>query len=378
MIAACRQLGAQITQHQNELIIEGISGKLRTPDDVIDAGNSGQVLRFIACLAGLQENYMVITGDASIRHNRPVGPLINALPKLGVSCASLRGDNKAPLILKGPYTNTTTTLDGADSQPVSGLIMAAALRNAKTIINVENPGETPWIDLTLSWLNKFNIAYIKKDYSYYEIIGRDSIAAFNYQVPGDLSSLSFPLAAALVTKAEITLHNVNMQEPQGDKAIVEILQKMGAKISLDANNKTLHVAKTSALNGITIDINHCIDCIAILATIACYAHGTTKITGAAIAREKESDRIAAISLELKKMGADITELPDGMIIKQSNLHGATVDSHHDHRIAMSLAIAGMIATGETTITNTKCVNKSFPDFCTTMQNLGANILSQEE
>jgi 3-phosphoshikimate 1-carboxyvinyltransferase len=378
MIAACKQLGAQITEHNNELIIEGISGNLRTPDDVIDAGNSGQVLRFIACLAGLQENYMVITGDASIRHNRPVGPLIDALPKLGVSCVSLRGDGRAPLILKGPYTDNSTKLDGADSQPVSGLIMAAALRDAKTIINVENPGETPWIDLTLSWLQKFNIAYIKQDYSYYEIIGRKNIAAFNYQVPGDLSSLSFPLAAALITQAEITIHNVDMKEPQGDKAIVEILQQMGANISLDATNKTLHVAKTTALNGITVDINHCIDCIAILATIACYAHGETKITGAAIAREKESDRITAICSELKKMGANITELPDGMVIKQSNLHGATVDSHHDHRIAMSLAVAGLIATGETTITNTKCVSKSFPDFCTTMQKLGANIALLDE
>ena len=378
MISACRQLGANIQQNGTDLTITGINNQLRTPDDVIDSGNSGQVLRFIACLAGLQENYMVITGDASIRHNRPVGPLIEALPQLGVKCDALRGDGKAPLILKGPYTNNETSLDGEDSQPVSGIIMAAVFRDTTTKITVNNPGETPWINLTLSWLDKFNIAYKNDNYSYYEITGGKEIDAFDYQVPGDLSSLSFPLAAALLTQSELVIDNVDMAEPQGDKAIAEILTQMGADLMVNTDARQIKVNITPELNGISVDINHCIDCIAILATIGCYAKGETRITGAAIAREKESDRITAIATELKKMGADIEELPDGLIVRNSKLTGATTDSHHDHRIAMSLAIAGMIADGETTVTNTKCVSKSFPEFAAVMQNLGANVNITDE
>ena len=377
MISACKQLGADIQRDGNNLVITGISGKLRTPDDVIDSGNSGQVLRFIACLAGLQKNYIVITGDASIRHNRPVQPLLEALPQLGVSCESLRGDGYAPLIMRGAFNNNTTTLSGEDSQPVSGLLMAACFINQTTKIEVRNAGEKPWIDLTLTWLDKFAVPYVNTDYEYYEVTGGRTIDAFDYQVPGDLSSLSFPLAAALVTGSELLIENVDLSEPQGDKAIVEIVQQMGAQLTIDAVAKTIKVHSGAKLTAIEVDINHCIDCIAILAVLGCFAAGVTTITGAAIARQKESDRIAAITKELTAMGAQIEPLDDGMIITGAKLQAAKVDSHHDHRIAMALAVAGMAIDGTTKINNTACVVKSFPGFATIMQQLGADIIERE-
>jgi 3-phosphoshikimate 1-carboxyvinyltransferase len=374
MIAACQHLGAKIDRKAETLEIQGVNGQVQTPSDIIDAGNSGQVLRFIACLAGLQKQYMVITGDASIQRNRPVQPLIEALPQLGMVCESLRGDGHAPLILKGPFSGyNNTALDGEDSQPVSGLLMAAVFMPGTTQIEVRNPGETPWVDLTLQWLDRFSIVYHNRDYSHYKVQGDNTIPAFHYCVPGDLSSLSFPLVAALITGSALVIENVDMDEPQGDKAIVTVLQSMGARIHIDAVHKKIIVDKIDKLQGVDININDFIDCIAILAVVGCCAMGATRITGAAIARQKESDRIAAIAAELRKMGADIEELDDGLLVRQSVLTGAVVESHHDHRIAMSLAVAGLVATGETIVQDVQCVDKSFPKFSEKMQPLGADI-----
>jgi 3-phosphoshikimate 1-carboxyvinyltransferase len=331
------------------------------------------VLRFIACLAGLQHQYVVLTGDASIRHNRPVQPLLEALPKLGMSCASMRGDGYAPLIIKGPFDGNSTSLSGEDSQPVSGLLMALPFKAGSTTINVRNVGEKPWIELTLKWLDRLHIPYKNRDFKEYEIPGKTKVSAFDYRVPGDLSSLAYPLVAALITGSEITIHDVDLDEPQGDKAIIRVLQQMGANIQLDAAKKTLSILKTESLRGIDVDVNDFIDCITIIAVIGCFATGTTKITGASIARQKESDRIAAITCELKKMGATIEELPDGLIVQQSQLHAATVNSYHDHRIVMSLAVAAMTLAGETVINDVTCVQKSFPNFHQSMRALGANI-----
>jgi 3-phosphoshikimate 1-carboxyvinyltransferase len=373
MLSACKACGATIEYENNCAHIIGTNGKIKTPDNIIDAGNSGQVLRFIACLAGLQNHYLVITGDASIRNNRPIKPLLEALPQLGMTCLCLREDDHAPLILKGPFTQHRTTLSGEDSQPVSGLLMALAFHPGTHEIQVRNPGELPWINLTLSWLSRFQIDYTHRDFMHYQITGKEIIPAFDYTVPGDLSSLAYPLVAAILTQSTLCIYNVDLTEPQGDKAIIDVLKKMGAHINIDQNKKTLTVHPSGELQGIEIDINDFIDCITILAVVGCFAKGKTKIIGAKIARLKESDRIAAITQELRKMGAHIEEFDDGLTIYKSVLHGATVESHHDHRIAMSLAVAGFASPGETPIRNIDCVQKSFPNFLESMQTIGGKI-----
>lgn len=373
MVRACRELGADIQTSNHQLFIQGLGGEVKTPQGVIDAGNSGQVLRFIAPLAGLGAQTLEITGDHSICHNRPIQPLIDALPNLGVQCHSIKNNGFAPIKASGTLRAGTTTLDGQDSQPVSALIMAAPFAQGTTILKVNNPGETPWIDLTLSWLDRFNIEYDNDDYQCYSIKGRKIPEGFNYHVPGDLSSLAFPVVAALITSSDIVLHGVDLNEPQGDKAILEILKQMGAKITYCAQEKTLSVKGPQKLNGMEMDINHCIDAICILAVVGCFAQGTTVIKGAAIAKHKESNRLEAMHDQLKKMGADISIADDGLIIKESKLHGAQLASYHDHRIAMSLAIAALDADGATTIKDIDCVNKSFPDFASWMEKLGADI-----
>ena len=377
MIKACSQLGATINQQANQLIIDGINAKPNTPDNVIDAGNSGQVLRFIACFSGLQSGHVVITGDHSIRNNRPVAPLIESLPQLGMRCDTLRGDHHAPLILKGPFQRIETSLSGKDSQPVSGLLMTAPFSAFGMNITVRDPGEVPWIDLTLSWLDRFHIPYINNNYKYFCIKGGHRITGFDYKVPGDLSTLSFPLAAALVTQSSLTINHVNMNEPQGDKAIVDIFQQMGADIRINEQTQSLVVHGNQMLSGISVNINHCIDCIAILAVVACFANSPTQITGAAIAREKESNRIEVIAQALNAMGGKVRPTEDGLIIEPATLHGATHHAHHDHRIAMSLAIAGFGATGVNIIHDVDCVNKSYPGFAEAMSKMGASITTSK-
>lgn len=373
MIKACQYLGAKINSSADSLEIVGLNGQITVVDDVVNAGNSGIVLRFISAISALSSHYAVITGDVSIRHQRPIQPLLDALAQLGATAISTKGDGFAPVIVKGPLKAGSATVSGQDSQPVSALLIASSFIEGVTELHVNNPGEKPWIVMTLYWLDRLGIRYENHDFTHYRIFGKASYPGFDYTVPGDLSSAAFPLAAAVITGSELIINNIDMTDLQGDKELIYVLQKMGANIEIDDYSKTLIVKKGGQLKGLEVDINAFIDAVPILAVIGCFAEGTTRITNAAIARQKESDRLHAITTELQKMGANITELPDGLIIEHSSLKGAHVNSHHDHRIAMSLAMAGLGAEDETFIENIDCVAKTFPRFAQTFQAIGAHV-----
>lgn len=375
MIAACRQLGAIIESTETVITVQGNKGKPTLADDVINVGNSGQVLRFVAAIAALNEGYTVLTGDHSVRYNRPIQPLIEGLTGLGATCISTKNDGHAPLLVKGPLTSGITHLAGEDSQPVSALLMVSAFLSGTTTIKVRNPGEKPWIALTLDWLDKLGIAYTHDNFESYTIKGKPKLDAFNYRVPGDFSSLAYPLVAALITHSSLTISNVAIHDIQGDKKVIDLLQQMGAVITI--SDKTLQVKPSFSFQGITIDINECIDALPILAVMGCYAKGTTRLLNAGIARKKESDRLAAITRELKKMGAKIEEEPTALTIHESPLKGAVMDSHHDHRIALALTVAALGASSVSTITNITCIAKSYQNFHAKMNDLGAQITLHE-
>ena len=371
MIEACRLYGATVTIFPDSLEIVGLNGEIRTCEDVINAGNSGIVLRFMACIAALCSKSTVITGDHSIRHIRPMQPLLDGLNELGCLALSTKEDGFAPIIIKGSFTKNEVTLDGKDSQAISGLLIALSFAKGPFEIFVTNPGEKPWILLTLSWLDFLKIPYENNNFEHYKIFGSARFDGFEYTVPADLSSAAFPIAAALITHSEILLNNVDMTDLQGDKELIYLFQKMGANI--DIQRSSIHVKKSIKLTGVSVDINNFIDSLPVLAVVACFAKGKTHIKNAAAAKNKECNRLASISLELKKMGADITETEDGLIINQSNLYGAKVHSHQDHRMCMSLSVAGFGAVGETHIADTACVAKTFPNFITDLCSLKAEI-----
>jgi 3-phosphoshikimate 1-carboxyvinyltransferase len=372
MLDTCRQLGAAITVTSELITIEGVEGKIKIPDDVINAGNSGQVLRFVAAIAALNSNYMVFTGDHSVRHNRPMQALIDGLRGLGAFCISTKNDGYAPVIVKGPIKAGITKLSGEDSQPVSALLMATAFLPDKTEIIVKNAGEKPWIDLSLFWLRKLGAQIENHNYERYIIHGGLKYNGFDYSVPGDFSSVQFPIVAALATNSEISIQYVDMDDVQGDKKVIEVLRSMGAKIEYDSKMQLLTI-KPSQLIGGEIDANDFVDSVPILAVLGCFAKGKTRIFNAAVARTKECDRIFAIATELKKMGAKIEEFADGLVIERSELHGATVDTYHDHRMVMSLCVAGFFAEGITVVNDIKSVTKSYPSFYADMKKLGADI-----
>jgi len=373
MIRTCQIFGATIKQFDTKLEVIGIDGCIQYASDIIHAGNSGIILRFCAALGANCKNPVVITGDHSICHQRPMHELLKGLRQLGVSVLSLRGDDYAPLILQGPLLNSEVCIQGEDSQFVSALLIASAFAAHPITIKVENPGEKPWVGLTLDWFERLQIPYRNQDFCEYEMQGNASYKGFNYSVPGDFSSAAFPIAAAIITRSEIVLSNLNFQDAQGDKKIITILEEMGASFEFHYETFSLKINKVDSLKGIEIDVNDVIDAFPILAIIGCFAKGKTVLKNAKIARSKECDRIHVMSQELSKMGAKIIEKEDSLIIFSSQLTGAEVDSHQDHRVAMALAVAGLGASGMTRITNTACINKTYSSFVKDFQTLGAII-----
>jgi 3-phosphoshikimate 1-carboxyvinyltransferase len=372
MITACRLFGAKIEVFREKLEIEGVDGQITKTEDVIHAGNSGIVLRFCSCVGALAPFPVVITGDESIRHQRPMQALLDGLAQLGVRAVSMRGDGYAPIIIEGPLKPGKAVISGEDSQVVSALLIAGAFAEGPVELEVHNAGEKPWVALTLDWLDRLKIDYERRDFDWFRLKGNSRCARFEYHVPGDLSSAAFPIAAALITGSELILNNVDMQDIQGDKELIGVFQQMGAVIEIDEG--VLRVKKGAGLTGVAVDINNFVDGMPILAVVACFAEGETHIYNGAVAREKECDRIKCIANELKKMGADITETEDGLRIRRSQLNGASVHSHKDHRMAMSLAVAGLGAKGETSISSFQCVSKTFPSFVEDFQALGAKLL----
>lgn len=377
-IQAAVQFGAEVMEKGESLAIRGVGGYPKIPNNVIDAGNSGQVLRFAGALAALSEGYTVVTGDQSIRSIRPLQPLIEGLRSLQAWAISTRQNGYAPLIVKGPLRAGHAVVNGEDSQPVSALLMAAAFTEGVTEIEVLQGGEKPWLALTLSWLDRLGVDYTHRHLEYFTIQGKRFRPAFEFSVPGDLSALAFPLAAAFTTQSELTISHVDMSDSQGDKALVYLLQQMGGEIEVDQRSGVLRVSGKKRLKGCTIDVNDFIDAVPILAVMGCYAEGETQLVNASIARHKECNRLSCIAVELKKMGAKVEETEDGLKISPSYLKGSLVNSYGDHRIAMSLVVAGLGAEGITEIEGIECIQKSYPRFLDDFIQLGAKFITEVE
>ena len=371
MINACEKIGAKIKVFDNDIHIDGVSGKPCRPDDVVDAGNSGQVLRFITAVLSILDGYSVITGDNSIRYNRPMGDLILGLQALGAECYSLKQDDFAPIIVKGPIAPGTAILNGKDSQPVSALLIAAAFLTGDTIIKIAAAGEKPWINLTLSWFDFLGISYTNDNFK--EITVHASVVpkGFIYSVPGDFSSMAYPLIAAIITNSAVTIKNLNISDVQGDKKIIAVLKSMGA--NLEITEDAISTNGKQDLLAHDIDVNDLIDAVPILAVLSCFINGSMSLVNISNARNKESDRLAAITQELRLMGADVIEHHDSLTISGKKLIGAKLTSHNDHRIAMSLAVAALATSTASELHGVACINKSYPGFFDDMLALGANI-----
>lgn len=365
MLAICKSLGASIKSTKNGLEIEGAPSFLFPPK--LLCGNSGIALRFLTALAALQTQRVTLYGDHS---KRDMSVLINALNALGGKCEALDGNGYAPIEVSGKISGNSITISGKDSQPVSALLIMGALSEAGLTLHVTDPEERPWIDVTLDWLKRLGVKIERSGYTHF-IVHPSRWKGFEYQVPGDWSSAAFPLVAALVTNSSVQVRNLFHDDMQGDKVIISLFKKMGVFVTEEAQGVIIH--KGGVLQGGTYDLSDCIDALPALAALSCFLKGETHLIGIEGARKKESDRLSAMTSELRKMGGNVIEHQDALIIKQSALRGAKVVSHKDHRVAMALAVAALGASGTTEIDDVDWVDKTYPSFVDDIQMLGGNI-----
>ncbi len=368
-INACRALGAKIEQ-KNEWVIEGFGGKPKTPASEINLMNSGTSTNMIAGLAAHTKGPVILTGDKSLR-GRPFGPITKALNDLGAKAECTNSDGCLPLKIEGFLKGGFTEIDGLNSQPVSSLLINSAVAKGDTEIKVVNFHEQSYVKMTMQWLNQQGISYSEKNMEKFTIKGGQSFKPFDKEIPADFSSATFPLcAAAVLPESEVLLKGLDMNDAQGDKAVVGMLEKMGAKIEVSVEGIRVFGGQ---LHGIELDLDDTPDALPALAVVGCFAEGETRLVNVAQARIKETDRISAMAVELKKMGADIEELEDGLVIRKSVLNGTEVDGRNDHRLVMALSIAGMNASGTTSIKTAESVKVTFPTFVELMKGLGANM-----
>ncbi|MBI3091599.1 MAG: 3-phosphoshikimate 1-carboxyvinyltransferase [Candidatus Tectomicrobia bacterium] len=370
-LTASRAFRAEVetTYEEGAWRIEGIGGLVRPPDDVINIANSGTSCRLAIGAASLGGGYSVFTGDASVR-SRPMEPLLAALRNLGAEAFSTRGNGKLPVVVRGPLRGGRTAVEGFSSQFLSSLLLCTPLSAEGAEIHPVDLRERPYVEMTLLWLDRLGIRYERDGYASFRVPGGQHYEGFDCLVPGDFSTATFALCAAAMTDSQVTLQGLDMQDCQADKAVVAYLRRMGADIAI--NDEGIHV-RGGELRGCELDLCDTPDALPALAVVGCVAAGETRLVNVPQARVKETDRIAAMRSELKKLGADIEEREDGLVVRQSALQGGLVEGYGDHRIVMSLAIAGLVAKQPVRITTAEAVNVSYPRFLEDFQRLGAAL-----
>jgi 3-phosphoshikimate 1-carboxyvinyltransferase len=298
--------------------------------------------------------------------------VLEALKGLGATFGFERQGSDLPFWVCGPLRGGKTTVNGFSSQFVSSLLFSCPCAPADTEFTIENLHERPYVEMSMRWLDRQGIRYdASAGLERFRVFGGQNYKALHYTVPGDFSSATFAAVAAPLTGSRLTLDGLDFSDSQGDKAVFGVIEAMGATVKRDISGAVVEGGEN--LHGLTIDLNAMPDALPALSVLGCAAAGETKIVNVAQARIKETDRIAVMAAELKKMGADISEEKDGLRVKQCRLRGANVDGHGDHRVVMALALAGLVADGETIIDSAEAAAVTYPTFLEDFRALGANI-----
>ena len=357
--ASClNSLGANITREGEFFIIEPI--KTISSGAILDCNESGSTLRFLLPVAAAlgADCSFIMRGRLS---ERPTSPLYELLSDNGITLGA-QGVN--PLDIKGKLKSSNYSIAAnISSQFISGMLFALSICEGESKLTLDGKLESaPYVEMTLDALRAFG-ASIEFDNSTntYPINGKDKVhSPAVVTVGGDWSNAAFFLCAGALGENEITLHGLDTNSRQGDREILEILKKMGARVEISTDGITVY---PSRLCSVDIDASQIPDLVPILATVASVAEGKTTIYNASRLRLKESDRIASVCNMLSSLGANITPTDDGMvIIGKPRLIGGIVDSCNDHRIAMSAAIASLVCDGEVKISRFEAISKSYPTF----------------
>lgn len=372
------KLGAKIdiNEDNNTLHINGVAGHPQPQDDTINVNESGTLLRFILPILALAKGNFTITGQETLmtRSNRTI---VEALRNWDIDVNGKGDLHKLPITIKGvgKIRGGKTVVSGKEgSQVVSSLLIAASWAQEDTTVIVKDGrlASRPYVDITIDALKKAGIHIDREGYRKFTVRrGQDFNLSEDFVIPGDYSSAAFLIAASCLVQSDVTITNLQ-DDAQGDKRIITILNRMGAKIKHDGDS--VRIQGPFELKGIDIDGSDIPDIVPMLTAVACFAKGKTRIKNIAHLSHKESDRIISPAGELRKLGAKITTDEDSIIISHSNLKPGTVSACKDHRIAMMLTVIGL-RIGDIKVTGTKCITKSYPDFLQDIESLGANINS---
>ncbi len=366
--------GAEIERFESALEIIGNGGKVAPRDKYVQCNESGSTIRFLIPVGITSENELVFDGKGKLV-DRPLDSYYRIFDKQGLKYETT--DGKLPLTVNGKLKPGNYEIDGnISSQFITGLLYALPLLegDSKLIIN-KNLESKGYVDLTLEILKLAGIEIVNNDYKSFDIRGNQTYKPFDYTVEGDYSQVAFWIVAGIISANrdnEVKCLHVNKNSLQGDREIIEIVTRMGAKLEIFDDYV---IVKPSKTKGTVIDISQCPDIGPVLTVLAALSEGETRIINGERLRIKESDRITSIKTELNKLGGNVSEEGDSLIIQgvEGFRGGITVNAWNDHRIAMSLAIASTRCEKEIILEEAESVRKSYPHFWDDFVKMGGEI-----
>lgn len=393
--------------------VVGAGKNIHLPSKEIDVGNSGSTLYFFTPVAATFKGLSGFTGDESIC-KRPVNHLLDALKQVGAEAYTTRdGVDAPPFKVEGPIKSGKIITDGRLSQYISGFMMASALLEGTIHLELTDPKETPYLTMTKQWLESVGIPVeMSEDFKKIVVSGPHEIKAFDRTIPSDWEGVAFPVIAALLSGSDIVVEGVDLSGSQGDDEIVEVLQALGGDLYLETTdakgkigNLVVKGSKTAKLmvdsgkiqaamekrreksgncsfyekdGKLHVNLSGWPDAVCALSVVASFVDGVVVLEDLGVCRRKETDRLKVMTSELKKLGVEIEELENSLIItgggtkNNFGMKGTTVESYDDHRVAMSLACLGFaLPESQVIVKDAECCSVSFPGFFEKMQNLGA-------
>ncbi len=353
-------------------------GSFKTPADILDAGNSGSTVHFLLGVATTAPGTTVFTGDVSLR-SRPLNPYIQALQEWGIDLWSTQGNGRLPIVIRHQDPNTlpkSVEVNGLISPWATGLILLAPFTGHDVTVTIEDGklNEGGYTILMMRMMESFGVqTEAAPNRASFFVPGGQQYKPAQITIPGDIALASFGLVLAAISGSRVKYTNLDLSVYHPEAKIIDVLQKMGADIRIDATAKTVEVVGGRRLKGVVVDSNDAPDMVPILSVLLALAEGESQIINVEQLRIKECDRLTAMA-QLNKMGARVTERKDGLIFQGvEKLHGAQIDSMHDHRVLMSFFVAGCVADNETIITEPGAAAVSYPAFLQDIKRLGADF-----
>lgn len=375
MVECLKVLGVKVLEKKDYIEVQSNLSSISNRQYNLDANLSGTTIRFILALSTIIPGIKTLSGKKGL-NKRPIEELVSALTQLGAKIEYLKKKGYPPVkIHSGKLNEGTVKITGLlSSQYLSAILMISPLVE-RVVIDVKSEQVSkPFIDMTIEMMKHFGVKVLNTSYKKYTLEGNQKYIGKDYIVEGDISSASYFMAIAALTKSTITLKNINPLSKQGDMECVEILRKMGNKIQIGNNQLTI-IGKE--IKPTSVNMNNCPDQIQTLAVLAAFAKGVTKISGISTLRIKETNRVFALRQELRKMGIKTTETSNTLTIYGGKPKAASINTYGDHRMAMSFAVAGS-KLHDLEIIDPDSVNKTFPNFWKELESIGVKVESVDK